>query len=112
MKKLFIITFALLASISFGQTATKKDNISSGDGSNTVGNTSIIYTVEEVVVQENTVENVYISEGFISPDLLQAFSVEEYTELQGVNIFPNPATKVINVQFNEESDYPIVLTNM
>lgn len=102
----------VLSGTTFGQTAIKKDNISSGGGSNTIGNTSVIYTVGEVVVQENTNGNTHISEGFISPDLLQAFDIEEYTILEGVSIYPNPASSIVNIQFDDASHYQIILTDI
>ena len=105
----FITIFAI--SISFGQTAVKKNNISSGGGVATNGNVTVLSTVGEVVIKENTQGTIHISEGFISPNIMTSLGVNEYSQLHGVNAFPNPTVKYVDVNIKDNKQVEVQLIN-
>ncbi len=111
MKNLLTIIALLTISFGFGQTAIKKSSISTGGGTASVGNTTIIYTLGELAIQENTVGAVHLSEGFIGPDLM-ALGVEDYGQLQGVNIYPNPVQTDLNISLPEHNNYELYLYDL
>ena len=109
MKKTITILSMLLAFASYSQTAIKKESIDSGGATASNGDTAIIYTIGEVVVQESSEGTISISEGFISPDILAFIGVQDYTSLAGVSVFPNPTTDYINISFSEVANYNITV---
>jgi hypothetical protein len=111
MKKIVTIIVLLFITLGFGQTTIKKSSISSGGGSATVGNTSVVYTIGEIAVQENTVGSVHLSEGFIGPDIA-VLGIEDYGQLQGVNIYPNPVETDLNISLPEYNNYELYLYDL
>ena len=109
MKKIFFILVSLGVLAGYGQVDIKKSGLSTGGGSATVGNTTLTYAVGEVAVQENTQGNIHLSEGFIGPDILSAVGIEDYTELTGIAIYPNPVDTYLNLELPAEQDYEIYL---
>ena len=107
MKKILIIIALLIAELGFSQLTIKKSSIDSGGATTSSGNTTMIYTIGETVVQENTQGNIYISEGFISPEMQESLAVSNYSALAGITIFPNPATDFVNLAFVTDADYSI-----
>jgi hypothetical protein len=107
MKKSLIIIALLIVELGFAQLTIKKSSIDSGGATTSSGNTTMIYTIGETVVQENTQGNIHISEGFISPDLQGSLAISNYSTLAGITIFPNPATDYINLAFATDADYSI-----
>lgn len=99
----------LLAFTSYSQIAIKKESIDSGGGIATAGNLKIIHTIGETVVQENSSGTIHISEGFISPEILNSLDLQDYTTLTGVRVFPNPTTDYINISFSETGNYTITI---
>ena len=112
MKKLLTLTLTLLVSLSFGQTAIKKENISTDGGSQTNGTTTVVYTVGEIAIQENSNGTIHLSEGFIGPDIITALKIDNYTGLQGVNIYPNPVQTDLNISLPEYQNYEIYLYDL
>jgi hypothetical protein len=112
MKKLLTLTLTLLVSLSFGQTAIKKENISTDGGSQTNGSTTVVYTVGEIAIQENSNGTIHLSEGFIGPDIAEAMDIKDYTLLQNINIYPNPTQDFVNINFENESEYQINVTDL
>jgi len=111
-KKIIIILFLLNISIGYGQVNIKKSSVSTVGGSATVGSTSLTYAIGEVAVQENTQGNTHLSEGFIGPDILQALGVEEFSELQGVKIYPNPVADYIHIDLSQSGNYRMYLFDL
>jgi hypothetical protein len=112
IKIIIIIVSLFIFSFSFGQTEIQKSNISSDGGTASSGSIKIIYTVGELAVQENTQGTINISEGFISSGMLISSGIEEYTKLQNVKLYPNPATNFVNVDFFDTCNYQIKLMNI
>jgi len=112
MKKLITLLTVLTISFSFGQTTIKKSSISSGGGIVTQGNTTVLYTVGEVVVQEQTVGNTHLSEGFIGPDMAALLGIEDYTQLDGVKAYPNPVQNNLNINLSDYNNYEIHLFDL
>jgi len=109
MRKITTILALLLAFTAFSQTAIKKQSIDSGGAVASSGNTAVIYTIGEPVVQEATVSNIHISEGFISPDIQASTGIQDYTNLAGIKVFPNPTADYITISFSEEANYNITV---
>lgn len=108
MKKSFIILALFIATIGFSQTAIKKSSIDSGGTSITNGTTSVLYTIGEVAVQENTQGTIHLSEGFISSDILAFLGIsDDYSLLQGVHVYPNPSVDFVNFKFTDEAAYTL-----
>jgi hypothetical protein len=112
MKKIITLLVLLTISFSFGQTTIKKSSISSGGGIVTQGNTTVLYTIGEVAVQENTVGTVHLSEGFIGPDMAALLDIEDYTQLQGINAYPNPVQTDLNISLPEYNNYELYLYDL
>jgi hypothetical protein len=114
MKTITIIIISVLLSVNaFGQTKIVKSNISSGGGTSSNGNISIIYTIGEFAIQESTDGTVHISEGFISPGLLIATGLEKFHYADfNVQIFPNPAVNYVNVKSKEIRNFNIQVFDM
>jgi len=112
MKTIFISILLLLSYFSFGQTAIKKSNVSSGGGSQTNASTTVIYTIGEIAVQENINGNIHLSEGFIGPDIITVLGIENYTELQDISVYPNPVNDLLNIQLPENKNYEIHLFDL
>jgi len=112
MKNIIIILSFLLSLNLSAQTAVKKSNISSGGGIVTNGTTKIIYTLGETDLQETGNGTIHISEGFINPGLTASLGIENYTSLNNVKIFPNPASDFINIRFPEPGNSEILLSDI
>jgi len=111
MKIHITILAILMSSLGFAQTRIKKSGIDSGGTIAQNGTISIIYTVGELAVQENTNGTIHISEGFISPEMLDALAVKSFTSLTGISIFPNPTIDYVTVHFTNSSNYLITITD-
>ncbi len=112
MKTILSILAFLTISFSFGQTAIKKSSISSGGGVVTQGTTTMVYTIGEIAIQENTVGTTHLSEGFIGPDLTALLGIEDYTELADIKAFPNPVQDNLTVALADYNNYEIHLFDL
>jgi len=112
MKNLFTIILLLLIGFTYGQTQIKKSSISTGGGSSTVGNTTVIYAIGEVAVQENTQGAIHISEGFIGPDLSAVLGVNDFGVLTGFYVLPNPVKDRLYIRWEHPGDYEIHLFDL
>ena len=112
MKKILILLSVLISIFSYGQTEIKKSAISTAGGSHTNGTTTVISAIGEVAVQENNQGNIRLSEGFIGPDILTALGLENYDELNGLNIYPNPVDTRLFIEFPVVQDYEVYLYDL
>ncbi len=111
MKKyISIFVFCMLLSV-YGQTAVKKSSLSTAGGSQTAGNTTVIYAVGEVAVQEQTQGNILVSEGFVGPDF-SALGIENYSDLTGIEVYPNPVKDIFTVNLPANRSYEFYLYDM
>jgi hypothetical protein len=112
MKKTLIIIALLIVELGFAQLTIEKSSVDSGGTVVTNSSITMIQTIGEVVVQENTTGTLHISEGFISPDMQSVLAVENYASLEGVTIFPNPTIDFVKIHFrNSNSNYFIGVTD-
>ncbi len=113
MKYLITIVFILCVQLGFSQLTIKKSSIDSGGEVVSNGDITMIYTVGEVVVQENSTGNIQISEGFINPDILSQIGVGigTFEELTGVTVYPNPTVRYVNVEFVKNRQVRVMLYN-
>lgn len=112
MKKITSILILFISISAFSQTAIKKSSIDSGGATTTNGTVTMVYTMGEVAVQENTNGTVHISEGFLSPDMISTVGLEDYTQLAGVQLYPNPATDFVNLSFPKVANYDISIYDL
>ena len=111
MKKLCTIIALFVTVIGFSQTAIEKSSISSGGGTTINETTSVTYTIGEVAVNETTVGNIHISEGFISSKILKTLGVVEYASLENIQVYPNPTIDFVTINFKKEANYTISIFN-
>jgi hypothetical protein len=71
MKKNILILFSLLSQIALSQSIVKSSIDNGGATVNTPG-IKMVYTIGEVNVQEVTVGNIGVSEGFVGPNLFSS----------------------------------------
>ncbi len=109
MKLQITILLVFIASLGFAQTSIKKNSIDSGGIISQSGNITMLSTIGEIAVQENTNANVYISEGFIGPDITSVLKIEQFLPMTNVSIFPNPAVDFLNVSFLEPTNAVLIL---
>ena len=109
LKKTILILVLLSLVAGYGQVNIKKSNVSTGGGSATVGNTTLTYAIGEVSVREDTQGNTHLSEGFIGPDILTAVGIENYGELTGIEVYPNPVDTYLNLELPDTARYEIYL---
>ncbi len=112
MKNILLIFTLLLTAFGYSQTAVKKSSIDSGGATTTSGSTSLVYTIGEVAVQENTQGNTHVSEGFIGPDIATSVGIQDYGTLQGVQVFPNPVKDNVQINLPEDNTYEIRLFDL
>ncbi len=96
----------------FGQVTQVKSNIDSGGAITQNSGLQMLFTIGEVVVQEKTVGTLQISEGFISPEILSALGIDDFTASLKVSVFPNPTSDLLNLTFDKESNYLISIYDL
>jgi len=91
------------------QVSIVKSNISAAGGSQLVGNVSLIFTIGELAINEYDTINNHVSEGFISPDIVNLTGIKDYQVLQGISVYPNPAKDWINISLPSQEKYEIYI---
>jgi hypothetical protein len=86
-----------------------KQSIDSGGTISQSGTITILFTVGEVVVAESVATTYSISEGFIGKDISVSLGVDEFDNLIGVTVYPNPFVSELNITFPNSSQYDIEL---
>jgi hypothetical protein len=99
--KLFLAcVFSALAGLPTvrGQSITP-DVINSAGGSGTVGGNTYEWSVGEVMVSTFTSTSLVVTQGVLQPNLSSS-SIPDAPSLSGINVFPNPAKSIVNIQFS------------
>ena len=114
MKTILIIIGFVIAGSCFAQTEIKKSSISTGGGSATTENTTIIYSVGEVAVQETGQGSIQLSEGFIDLDMAvkNTLRLNEYGRLHNTKVYPNPAKDILTVDLSHDNNIELYLYNI
>lgn len=107
MKKALTIIALFISILGFSQITIDKSSISSGGTSTTNSTLSIISSIGELAVNETTVGNIQVSEGFISSKMLTTLGVNNYSLLENIQIYPNPTVDIVNVNFEKSDTYTI-----
>lgn len=98
MKRIFTILscLAIATTAAFAQSWTSATN-ENADGIWTIGETATgVYTTDDMIV----------TEGFITPELVVMSGVEStVTDKLEVKTFPNPVCDMLNIQWNEPAEY-------
>jgi hypothetical protein len=112
MKLSISILILFIATISNCQITIDKSSIDNGGTIASNGDVSIVYTLGETAVMENSNANIHISEGFINPHINIDVGVKDISIMVGISIYPNPAVDIVNIHFPDKENYLIsVLTN-
>ncbi len=112
MKKNLTLFILLMTSFSFGQTTIIKNSMSPGGNIVSQGNVTILYAIGEIAVQETDAGTVHLSEGFIGPDMAELLDIENYNQLDGIKVYPNPVQDNLNINFSEYNNYEIHLIDL
>jgi len=110
MKTKLTILFICVMFCGYSQTEILKSSISSGGAVTEVGNLKLIYSIGENAIQENETGTLQLSEGFInSVPIGVVLGTEDFLELTGISMYPNPTIDYINLQFKAISEYEMLL---
>lgn len=93
-----IIILSLLISYLGNSQSIDKFSIDSGGASTSADGIQMLYIIGEVNVQELSVDNILLSEGFINGDMEEITLSANNLEFElGFKIYPNPTSNYINV---------------
>ena len=107
MKILFTFIISLLLTNGYSQTELRKSSLSSAGGSASSGNLYMVYAIGEIGVQESTVGNTLLSEGFVGPDITAILGIEDYGVLKGLKIYPNPVKDQLHIDLPDDMTYEV-----
>ena len=112
MKNILSIALIALPMLVGAQSITPEVVASAGEHFDN-GSVQLSWTLGEVAVQTYDNGSNILTEGFHQPELLIT-SIEEVSELDmSVNIFPNPTTEFINIEFTvNKTDMVVELFDM
>lgn len=112
MKKLLFILLIFPFSLVYGQYTTPEVISSGGDSySQPFGKMDV--TIGEAVIETLNENNIFLTQGFQQSHFF-AVSIQEDSESEdiGFNVYPNPATDVLNVFWNIDKTAIIYLYNL
>ena len=111
MKKIVLIPILIFLSTltCFSQVKIKRSSLSPGGGVYTSGNITLVSSVGELKTIEKSNGNIHLSEGFINPNILVALKIEDYDELTGIRIYPNPVKDDLHIEFSKNDTYELHL---
>lgn len=87
----------------------KQDIIASAGGYQSTGGVSISWTLGETIIPTFQSGNLILNHGFQQQLIITAIE-ENLTILFNLKVFPNPASDIINITFEEPIDDDIVIT--
>jgi len=103
MKKLFILTFTLMALFANAQQTAPQVIATSGNISQQ-GNASISYTIGETVTQTATNGTTILTQGYQQPHYNITLLPPYQNTLPNIQIFPNPTTDQLQITFDNEQE--------
>ncbi|TAL80437.1 MAG: T9SS type A sorting domain-containing protein [Bacteroidetes bacterium] len=107
MKRYIFISVLLLIVLS-AHSQIKQEVIASAGGYNVNGSLSISWTLGETIIPTFTSGNLVLTHGFQQKLIIT--TVEENLDvLVDVKVFPNPASDVVNIQFEAPVDGEIIV---
>ena len=112
MKKT-ILTFyiSLIVQLGFAQLTIEKSSIDSGGGVTQIGDAMIVSTIGEVAIQENTNATIHISEGFLSPQMVQTLDLNTFDLLKNIQVYPNPTVDFVTLTCTNTSSFTLRLVD-
>ncbi len=107
MKRYFFIPVLLLFVLA-GNAQVKQEVIASAGRYDVSGNISVSWTLGETIIPTYTNGDLVLTHGF--QQQLLVTSVEENLDIPvKVKVFPNPASEVVNIQFETALDQEIII---
>lgn len=107
-------SISLLIMIVFALSVTaqvKQEVIASAGGYNVNGGLSISWTLGETIIPTFQNGNLILTHGFQQQLIVTAIE-ENLDVLVNIKVYPNPASDVVNIQFEEPADGEVVITLM
>ena len=100
------ITAILFAGFVFGQSVSPELISSSGDYYNN-GTNSLSWSIGESMTETYTTGNTKLTQGF-QQNFDTSTIIENLTDDRQINVFPNPTTDNINIEFSEINEKTII----
>jgi hypothetical protein len=102
MKKILLsILIIIMAKISFAQSAKDLQTPCASTSQGTVGNTTISYTIGEMVLVESYKKNgLFITSGILQPSVLGNTQTGQVFLDGEITVFPNPTPNILTIQYN------------
>ena len=112
MKKLILTSVLAFFSLPLlAQTALKSSVSSTGNTLKKDG-IQLCFTVGEIAIRECENASLHLSEGFINPHIFTPLKIQDYQNLPGVEIYPNPVADIMHVSLPEDSVYETYLYDL
>ncbi|MFN8210333.1 MAG: T9SS type A sorting domain-containing protein [Bacteroidales bacterium] len=110
MRRNLLIAIMLLFSLAAMSQSIKQQVIASAGGYNYNGGISISWTLGETIIPTFTSSDgtLILTHGFQQKLIITAIEENMNSEVK-VKIYPNPATEIINIQFDAATDKEILL---
>jgi len=110
MRRNLLIAIMLLFSLAAMSQSIKQQVIASAGGYNYYGGISISWTLGETIIPTFTSSDgtLILTHGFQQKLIITAIEENMNSEVK-VKIYPNPATEIINIQFDAATDKEILL---
>jgi hypothetical protein len=103
---LILILFALSVNAQ-----VKQEVIASAGGYNVNGGLSISWTLGETIIPTFQNGNLILTHGFQQQLIVTAIE-ENIDVLVNIRVYPNPASDIVNIQFEEPADGEVIITLM
>ena len=109
MKKLLLFSLIFVShKIVFSQTISPEIIATSGDYF-TNGNNALSWTIGETVIETYSTSNNMLSQGFQQPYYLITDLSENSSAKISVNIYPNPSSNFLTINFSVETKLPLTI---
>jgi len=109
MMKRSVLVLLLILFVSSVNAQAKQEVIASAGGYNVGGGLSISWTLGETIIPTFTNGNLVLSHGFQQQLIVTA--IEEHIDIAvNVKVYPNPASDVVNISFDEPVEGDISIT--
>jgi len=109
MMKRSVLVLLLILFVSSVNAQAKQEVIASAGGYNVTGGLTLSWTLGETIIPTFTNGNLVLSHGFQQQLIVTA--IEEHIDIAvNVKVYPNPASDVVNISFDEPVEGDISIT--
>ena len=102
MKKILLFILLILSiEVAYCQSISREVNASAGEYFNN-GNSSISWTLGEIVTETFVSDDNILTQGF-QQSLLYVFGIDENADsIFNINVYPNPTSNILNIKINSK----------